>query len=469
MIARIARKELTELARDGRLRWALGTLVVLLAVAAVTGWQFSARVAEERRVAQAEQRLLFEGQGEKNPHSAAHYGIYVFKPELGLAAVDRGLDPYIGVSLFLEAHRQNLAQYRPAADATPAARFGALTAATTLQLLVPLFIILLTYGAVAGEREHGTLRLLLSLGVRRRDVALGKALGTALPLLVVLVPLTLLGVLALAWTSGEEVTRATAPRLALMTGAYLLYFTVFIGLGLVASAAFRSSRLALVVLLGFWFVNGFLAPRVFADLGRRLYPTPSAHKLMMAIAEERTGHVSWAEFKKGIEERLMAQYGVSRVEDLPVNPEGVALEEGEARDTEVFERHLSRIYGGHERQQRFYQAGALVAPLLAVQAVSMAAAGTDLWHHRHFAAAAEQYRIRLISHLNADITHNQPGNDYSYRAGRDVWESAPAFEYSAPSLAGVLGPARPSLMLLLLWCGGTLLGTWVAFRRLGPE
>ena len=41
---------------------------------------------------------------------------------------------------FLEAHKQNLFAGRPAADAPPGARFGELTAATALQILVPLVI-----------------------------------------------------------------------------------------------------------------------------------------------------------------------------------------------------------------------------------------------------------------------------------------------------------------------------------------
>ena len=47
-----------------------------------------------------------------------------------------------------------------------------------------------------------------------------------------------------------------------------------------------------------------------------------------------------------------------------------------------------------ERQERRLQQAALVAPGLAVRLVSMALAGTDHAHHRHFATAAERYRRR---------------------------------------------------------------------------
>ena len=96
-------------------------------------------------------------QTKKNPHSAAHYGVYAFKPKSPLAIVDTGIDPYMGVAVWLEAHKQNEFKYRPAQDRTAVQRFGEMTAPRSLQVLVPLFIVLMTFSAFAGEREQGTL------------------------------------------------------------------------------------------------------------------------------------------------------------------------------------------------------------------------------------------------------------------------------------------------------------------------
>ncbi len=89
--------------------------------------------------------------------------------------VDTGIDPYVGVAAWLEAHRQNEFRYRPAQDRTSIQRFGELTAAEILQSLLPLFIIMLAFR----EREAGTLRQVLCLGVTRRDLLASKALGVA--------------------------------------------------------------------------------------------------------------------------------------------------------------------------------------------------------------------------------------------------------------------------------------------------
>jgi ABC-2 type transport system permease protein len=74
---------------------------------------------------------------------------------------------------WLEAHKQKELKYRPAQDRTAVQRFGELTAAEGFLVLLPLFIVLVTFGAFAAEREQGTLRQLLSLGVSRRDLAWG--------------------------------------------------------------------------------------------------------------------------------------------------------------------------------------------------------------------------------------------------------------------------------------------------------
>lgn len=169
MIRLIARKEMMELARDGRLRWTATIVLLLLTAAALLGWTRSRDLAAQHDAARRATRAHWLEQPQKNPHSAAHYGIYAFKPKLVTSFVDDGVDPYTGVVAWLEAHKQNEFRWRPAQDATATQRAGLLTAAVVLQLLLPLLIILLTYGTFAGERESGTLRQLLSLGVAPRD------------------------------------------------------------------------------------------------------------------------------------------------------------------------------------------------------------------------------------------------------------------------------------------------------------
>lgn len=466
MITRIARKEFIEMSRDGRFLWAAAIIFTLLIVSLLTGWRHYAEVKRQQTTAQASQRAFWLDQGAKNPHSAAHYGVYAFKPQLALAGVDKGLDPYLGVSQFLEAHRQNAAQFRPVEDATPLARFGELTAAATLQVLIPLLIILLGYNAFAGEREGRTLRQLLSLGVGKRDLALGKALGVAAPLLLLLVPATILGVIAMALNAGTESLWLSLPRAAVMTAGYLAYFAIFIGLALIVSARAPSSRAALIILLGFWFINSLVAARLVTDLARAAYPTPTVVEFNRAIADEIRGHGGWDEKVEAKRKELMAEYKVTDAKYLPVNPEAIVLDEGEQIDTQVNEKHFNRLYDIYARQQRVYQLGAAFAPLLAMQSLSMGMAGTDFAQHRHFAAAAEQYRRRLVNTLNQEMLSK--GNIeaiWDFKADRALWERIPPFEYTAPDTGWALRNHWAGLSLLGVWLAVVLIATPMMARK----
>ena len=116
MILAIARKELSDALRDGRLRWATLVVLVLLAVSVALAAQQVESTRTERAAAAAIERENWLEQGDKNPHAASHYGAYVFKSPSPLALFDRGIEPYVGSSFYLEAHGQSLATHLPAQD-----------------------------------------------------------------------------------------------------------------------------------------------------------------------------------------------------------------------------------------------------------------------------------------------------------------------------------------------------------------
>jgi ABC-2 type transport system permease protein len=455
MVLRIARKELTELMRDGRFRILSGIVLAVSLVALLAGWKHYSDLSRQHETAAAATREQWVNQPEKNPHSAAHYGVYAFKPKSQLAIVDTGIDPYMGVAVWLEAHRQNEFKYRPAQDRTAVQRFGEMTAGEVLQVLLPLFIVLMTFSAFSGEREQGTLRQLLSLGVRRRDLLVGKALGIGAGLGLVLVPSVVMGVVAMALSLEGGLLAGDPMRAVLLVGVYAAYFVVMIALSLGVSAWAQSSRLALVILLSFWFANSLIASRAVADLASALHPTPSAiefQKAMQADLDDR------APVQQRLDERraeLFREYNVASVDALPIAFSGISLQEGEEYANLVFDRHYGRLFDLYERQNRVHQIAGVVAPMLAVRSLSMGLAGTDFLQHRDFIRAAEDYRRDIQRILNGDIVRNQkPGQ--VYLAGRALWEEVPAFTYEAPGTAWVLGAYTTSLLILAAWMLGGL-------------
>jgi len=468
MLLRIARKEFTEMVRDGRLRWAGAAIGGLLVVALAAGVTAHRATRAERNAAQSQMQAWWYKQPPKNPHSAAHYGMWAFKPSPALTFVDRGVDPYTGTAAWLEAHRQNDFRFRPAMDATAAQRFGDWTAASVLQQLVPLLIIILAFGAFAGEREQGTLRQVLSLGVRPVTLGAGKALGIAAALGVVLVPATLLGVLAMTGIgAGSDLT-----RVLVLLACYLLFYIAWLGLTLTISAWAPTGRVALAGALGVWMLVSVLAPRVMTDVVRTVHPTPSAAAFAAAMKRDLAGgmdgHGGAAERDKLFKAAVLQKYGVDSLSQLPVSFAGLSLEEGERLGNVVFDTHYSALWKTFADQERVREFAAIVSPVLAIRSLSMALAGTDVAQHVHFQTAAEQYRRRLMTAMNGEIITKAEGTDFEYRADSTTWANVPPFTYVAPGVGWVVERHIPAILLLGVWAASLMLLTAWSVRRMAP-
>src|SRR6218665_281509 len=124
MIGALARLELAILRRDARAWCSLValSLLVLLSYAAITGQ--AARTDQEKRAVAEAERARWIGRGDKDPHSAAHYSIFAFKPAPALTGLDSGVEPFVGQSVWLEAHHQNDMLYRPQQNASLLQRIG---------------------------------------------------------------------------------------------------------------------------------------------------------------------------------------------------------------------------------------------------------------------------------------------------------------------------------------------------------
>jgi ABC-2 type transport system permease protein len=468
----VARKELLELLRDRRVAWTAGVLILLMLGAFLMGWQQMQRTQAERTGAQNVSYHQWLGQGEKNPHSAAHFGQYAFKPSSPLSFIDPGITPFVGVSVWMEAHKQNEFKFRPARDATSLQRFGELSVAFILQVLVPLVIILLTFSAFTGERERGTLRQLLSVGIQPWQLLAGKALASAVGLCLLVLPLAVGSLVMMLPLSGHDAGIDGVPERAfLMIAGYAIYHAGFAALALGVSALAKSSRKALVILLAFWAVNSFIVPRLMIDFARSVRPTPTAVEFQGALTEARKAtfghddtHPAYLHFR----DEVLKQYGVSKVEELPVDFDGLALREDDARGYRIFDSAYGALWSSYATQERIRALAGFVFPLMAIQPISMGLAGTDTEHHNDFARAAETYR-RLIQDITGDdLIRNRKYGDKEYKAAPELWAKIPAFEYQIPATRGVW--ARQDFNFLILTTWALAMGIIAVFsaRRLSP-
>jgi ABC-2 type transport system permease protein len=466
----LIQKELREIARDGRLRSISAAVLGLFLVTLGLGLREMAAVRAERRAAQAVAEAHFRTQDDKNPHVAAHYGTYVFKPASILSFVNPGVDAFAGVSLKLEAHKRNSLEGAKARDGTALARFSRLSAASVLELLVPLLVVAMGFAAWTAERERGTLRQLKSLGVAPRSLLLGKLLALLLALGALLVPAIALGAAGVSLFGGALEASGSGRLLALVL-AYGAYVTLWASLTLWASARAKSSRGALVGLLGLWVIVSLIVPRVAADVAVAIADVPSGGDLSARVRDSLNaglpGGPTRDERVNEISELLLEQHGIKGAETLmdAALLNGLELQAEARFENEVLDHHFAALAAALDHREQLEQALGFLSPVLVMRSLSMALAGTDAAHHRHFSDHAEAHRRGLVELLNREFAERGGAAGFDYKAGKETWEKAPAFVYTPPPLDWVLYRQLTSLALLLGWLIASVLGArWATLR-----
>ncbi|WKZ12221.1 MAG: ABC transporter permease subunit [Gammaproteobacteria bacterium] len=478
MVITIARKEFAEIMRDGRFRWTAALMVLLLLTSILAGWQRFAAYTAVQSTAQGESNSQWLKQGDKNPHSAAHYGNYAFKPLGPLAFFDSGITSYAGTTVFMEAHKQNFAIGRPASDTSAVARFGELNGAMILQVLLPLLIIFLGFTAFAGEREDGTLRQVLSMGVSRTSLLWGKATGLAAAVLLVVVPCLVAGGIFLAATGLQTVGGGVTLRVALLAVAYLLYAGIFLFLTLAVSAWARTARTALMIMVGFWAFTAFIMPKAATEISRVEYPVPAFGTFMAEMKAHQTrgidGVSPYAKLGR-YQAELFRKYQVSRVEDLPVYWTALRMQKLEEIDQPVFDLHYGQVRDLYLAQQRLQDRLGILAPTLPLRSVSMGLAGTSLIEHNKFTTDAEDFRHNMVFKMNdylskAAVDLNGVNDATNYMvANEEVFAIVPPYRYEPPALAATMAVQAGNFGILGAWLIAAVALAWQATRRMSME
>ena len=451
-------------------------LLALTAIATLTSLAHRDNSDALRARFQAQADRQFDGQPARHPHRMVHYGHFIFRPLPPLAAFDPGVDAFTGSTIFLEGHRQNSANFGDVRQSSLLARFGQLTPAFVLQVLAPLVLVFIGFGLIAREREAGTLRVLAAHGMTARSLIAGKALALGGLAMVMLLPV----VVALAWlVLAKGAPLAAAAVLALGYAAYLALWVI--GIAAVSSLA-SNARTSLMSLLGIWAVTTILIPRAVPDIALAAAPLPTRLETDIAIQRDlrRIGDSHnpddphFAAFKA----RILKQYGVARVEDLPFNYRGLLAMEGEKLTSRLFDEYADRQFAEQRRQGAIATSFGLLSPAIALKSLSMTTAGSGLEGHWRFLKQAEAYRYAIVQQLNRLQAETLTYSDDSSRnndpqAGRRVridprhWHDVPDFAYRPASLGEKFRAALPGAASLLTWLVVGIISLRLASRRLG--
>lgn len=456
---------------------AVAAAVLFLILLVTTAALNTLRVAGERHERlhqQEEAESTFLSQPDRHPHRMVHYGHYVFRTPAPLAVFDPGLDAVTGQSMFLEGHRQNSAMFAASTASADLGGLAWLTPATVYQLFAPLLIILLGHGAVVRERESSTLAAMLAQGIDGVSLLAGKALALGAAALLMLVPLVVSAITAVA--QGESIAAA-----ALMVGVYLLYLLIWCLLALLLSVLCARRATALAALTAMWLAFTLLIPSLAVSNAAGSLPIAGQIEtdlvMLGDLRELGDGHNAADPAFEQLRRNLLVEYGVDTVEELPVNLRGVVAGYSEAQLTETLNEYAERRMAGEREQAALLARHGWLTPLLATADASRAIAATDLNNHQRFLREAEQLRFDFVQGLNRvhaeelsylDDINRGESEEASQRARvtADNWQVLRDFRFEPDGVAARAAHAWPSLLALIAWFAALLAASFWAARRI---
>ena len=439
-----------------------GILIVMFLMvgyAAYSGWKTYVVQNDIREHYQHIARESWENNPDKHPHRMAHYGSFAFRMKHPLSVFDFGLESFTGNAVYLEAHKQNTINFSEASLSTGLLRFGEISMAMLLQLILPLVIIFLGFSAIAADRENGTLRILLTQGARWNEIIVGNSAGLMMIACVVAVPvLVITGILVIL--GSNSLSADIVFRYSGIVIGYLIFLSVICIITILVSAKSATSTSALMKLLGLWLLLAILLPRTMQALGSYFYDAPSKVEFETAIEEdvlkEGDSHNPDDPHYKHLKDSVLQVHQVDSVEKLPFNYSGFVMREGERISATIYNNHLKKLTATYDKQNSFTRAAAFFNPFTAIRNVSMCLSSTDFESYKVFQDEAEAYRYQLAQKMNElqmeFISNKRPGpTDAPHTISQEHWKEFPDFKARHIDVGSSLRHELGSILALLFW------------------
>jgi len=356
-------------------------------------------------------------------------------------------------------------------------------------ILMSLVALILTYDAVSGEKEDGTLKLMLANSLPRAKIVLAKAAAAVLTLAGPLVIALAAGMIVVLLHERVDWTGANWGALGLIVVGAILFSGVFALVGILVSSVHRSSASSIMTSLFVWTLLVLIVPNLSPYVASFLSPAPSRIKIAREMA--RLTDVD----RDDLGRKLQAEYQAQVLKDYPVLAERLSEAEVKRRIAEdpdyrkAFEANRAaseRAWAEANRVQRakadkldvdlrrkeeaqtdLARALSMVSPLadFAYLATDLSSTGTR--NRVHFGTLAQlwtptfydDYRPKKIEVMRA----KDPTVD-AWNTAVDMTD-APRFRYAEEGLAGRVQAALPPLAVLLGYGVVLFAAATVAFIR----
>ena len=297
--------------------------------------------------------------------------------------------------------------------------FPTLDVTLILKIVISVLALLMAYDVVSGEREQGTLRLILSSTTPRHQVLLGKLVAGWMTLAVPVTVAFIVALLILLTSNAVSLSGAEWLRIAMMYLVSLIFVGSMFNLGLLVSAVSRGSAIALVFALFLWLCMATILPNASAHIAAQLRPIESPEQFaaqLKAITDQRDREI--ADLTRDIQEGE----GTSRSDGTGAFGNGLII-----FANKPFMDYLTQIYpvtephkmqsidrlldvkaaylGGLVRQKQLADTLAGATPIILCERLMSSLAGTDFGNFGSFKS-----RVRTYRHEVADYIRDKTAN-----------------------------------------------------------
>jgi ABC-2 type transport system permease protein len=453
----------------------LALVAFLLLYAIFSGLAIYRQQTNNRKQYQQQVREHWENMPDKHPHRMAHYGYIAFRAKHPLSFFDFGMESYTGNAVFLEAHRQNTINFSEAGFSTGMLRFGEISIAMILQVLLPLIIFFIGFNLVAADRENGTLKILLSQGTSWKEIIYGKALGLLGIAVTVLIPVIALLVISCFIIGEKEYMIDNLLRVGWLALSYAIYAGIISMIAVLVSSITKMAKGALVSLIGIWLLFTVIIPRTAQAMGNYLYASPSRVTFETAVEKDLVkkgdSHDPNDPYYKALKDSILKVYHADSVQQLPFNYSGFQMKEGEKISAAIYNRHLFALLNKYQQQNNVSRLSAFINPFAALRDLSMGMSGTDFQSYIRFQQQAENYRYQLAQHMNELqirlISNKKPDDpDKPDIISKAYWKAFPDFEYKRTDQRAILKQEMPAVAALLTWLSLLIMTTSILSKKL---
>lgn len=292
-------------------------------------------------------------------------------------------------------------------------RFFTFDFVSVLVIIMSLMAFLFTYDICTGERESGTLKMMLANPVSRSTILIGKLLGTFLTLIPMLIFSFGLCILVIMLHSEIAFSASEWVRIGVMILFSIVFLILFMIIGLFVSSRVKHSGTSIVICLIVWVIFLFIIPNVDSYSAKSFIKVGSSENLEYDINSIEK------EFQKKLDEFSLKQpepdwnatsyYWGGKDGFKLIGEATKSLMERERRINEYCgpllieyadkkwpfrERYLHEL----EKQQRLAKYLSFLSPSEIFKESASALCGTNYESHNNFLKQTRNYREILIDH-----------------------------------------------------------------------